>query len=101
MGKAAEKILDWKRGGGARYPRAYRNYRAEVLAKKPKCWNCDSPATTLDHIKQRSKGGSHDPKNLRPACGSCNFIRNQYGDVALKKAIDNAKAAARGTDSSG
>lgn len=30
---------------------------------------------TLDHIKPRSKGGTHDADNLRVACASCNSRR--------------------------
>lgn len=38
-----------------------------------KCWICGASATTTDHVKPLSRGGSHWPANLRPACGPCNF----------------------------
>lgn len=37
-----------------------------------KCWICGKPATTTDHVIPLSRGGSHWPSNLRPACLSCN-----------------------------
>lgn len=36
------------------------------------CWLCAGEATTVDHVKPLSKGGSHMLANLRPACGPCN-----------------------------
>ena len=29
-------------------------------------------AGTIDHVLPVALGGTHDPANLRPACGSCN-----------------------------
>lgn len=36
------------------------------------CWLCGREATTIDHVKPISRGGSHMLANLRPACGPCN-----------------------------
>jgi hypothetical protein len=36
------------------------------------CWRCGAYANTVDHVVPRVLGGTHDPGNLRPACGSCN-----------------------------
>jgi 5-methylcytosine-specific restriction endonuclease McrA len=47
------------------------------------CYLCDKPldlsagpngnrAPSLDHVIPRSKGGTHDPSNLKTACRSCN-----------------------------
>lgn len=36
------------------------------------CWYCGEPATTVDHVIPRSRGGSDDDSNLLPACGPCN-----------------------------
>lgn len=47
------------------------------------CYLCESPvdrdgdpngnrAPSLDHVMPRSKGGTHDPSNLKTACRSCN-----------------------------
>lgn len=40
------------------------------------CWMCGKPAEHLDHVKPLSKGGSHLPCNLRPACASCNYKKS-------------------------
>lgn len=39
-------------------------------------WSNDPKDATLDHILPRSKGGSHDPENLRTACFLCNARRS-------------------------
>lgn len=39
-------------------------------------WSNDPKDATLDHIWPRSKGGSHDPENLRTACLLCNARRS-------------------------
>jgi 5-methylcytosine-specific restriction endonuclease McrA len=42
----------------------------------PTCWYCGWPLTldtsTLEHLKPRSKGGTHHRSNLRLACRVCN-----------------------------
>lgn len=37
-----------------------------------RCWICGEAGTEIDHVKPLSRGGSHWPSNLRPACKSCN-----------------------------
>ena len=62
--------------GWARYPRAYRRNRAAILAPRPPCfWGCGRPATTVDHVQPRSRGGDHSLDNLVPCCASCNSAR--------------------------
>lgn len=46
----------------------YRRNRLELLADGPSCWRCSAPATTADHIRPISRGGSNALANLRPAC---------------------------------
>lgn len=36
------------------------------------CTYCPGAATEIDHIWPISRGGSNDPENLTPACGTCN-----------------------------
>jgi 5-methylcytosine-specific restriction endonuclease McrA len=43
------------------------------------CWCCVNQATTIDHFLPVSKGGTHSPSNLLPACNSCNG-RKQASD---------------------
>lgn len=38
----------------------------------PGCFACGEPATTVDHIIPRSKGGKNSRKNRQPACKACN-----------------------------
>ena len=59
------------------------------------CWLCNEPvdrdadpqkddwAPSLDHVVPRSRGGSHDPENLRTAHRWCNSVRsdNDYHDL--------------------
>lgn len=43
------------------------------------CWWCGSnllrEQVTIDHLRPKSKGGSHNLENLRIACKSCNEKR--------------------------
>lgn len=41
-----------------------------------RCWMCGATATSIDHVKPLTKGGSNWPSNLRPACHSCNSRKN-------------------------
>lgn len=43
-----------------------------ILPTQASCAYCSSPAVGWDHIIPRSRGGSHSPDNLVPACASCN-----------------------------
>lgn len=61
--------------GGRRISRL----RTEVVARHGTvCWICGEPITglvSLDHVVPRSKGGSDDVENLRPAHFGCNSAR--------------------------
>lgn len=68
--------------GGSTY--AWRRLRIVVLNRDS--WRCQipkadgslclAPATHVDHIVPRSKGGAHlDMANLRAACAPCNLSR--------------------------
>jgi len=48
----------------------------EVIARYgPGCHYCPAPATTVDHVLARSRGGSNAITNLRPACQPCNSAK--------------------------
>lgn len=58
-------------------------YRAEVpLTRKGvlardghRCAYCGAPATSLDHVIPRSRGGTHSWDNVVAACGRCNHTK--------------------------
>ena len=52
--------------------------RAGVLARdRHRCGYCGGPATTIDHVVPRSRGGGNEWTNTVAACGRCN---NRKGD---------------------
>lgn len=58
-------------------------YRATVpLTRKAvfardggRCVYCGAPATSLDHVVPRSRGGAHSWENVVSACGRCNHVK--------------------------
>jgi 5-methylcytosine-specific restriction endonuclease McrA len=47
--------------------------RAGVLARDHRtCRYCGGPATTVDHVPPRSRGGGNEWTNTVTACGRCN-----------------------------
>lgn len=50
----------------------YRRNRAAVLEGQPTCAYCPRPATTVDHVRPVSKGGTNALDNLVPCCSWCN-----------------------------
>lgn len=57
-------------------------------------WANDPRDATLDHIIPRSKGGTHDPENLRTACHLCNASRGDREEVPSGR--EEAAAASSG-----
>jgi 5-methylcytosine-specific restriction endonuclease McrA len=59
-----------KRNGSTR---AWRKVRDEVLKRDHRrCFYCGDPATTVDHLRPVSRGGTDDKSNLVAACSDCN-----------------------------
>jgi hypothetical protein len=56
--------------------------------------NTPAPArgiiATIDHVTQRSRGGTDDPSNLQVICACCNGIRQLYDPSQAKKSVDKA-----------
>lgn len=50
---------------------------ARVSYYANRCWMCGGAADQIDHVKPLSKGGSHWPANIRPACAECNAHKSQ------------------------
>ena len=40
-----------------------------------RCAYCGAPATSLDHVVPRSRGGEHTWDNVVSACGRCNHVK--------------------------
>ncbi|GIF11868.1 HNH endonuclease [Actinoplanes teichomyceticus] len=60
-------VTRWRRGRGPSWS------RAGVLARdKRTCGYCGDPATTIDHVLPRSRGGGNEWRNTVAACGRCN-----------------------------
>lgn len=63
--------------------------RKRILDQEPWCRACaelgyQTPATTVDHIVPRARGGSHLDINLQPLCGSCHdakTAREKHGGL--------------------
>jgi 5-methylcytosine-specific restriction endonuclease McrA len=58
------------------------NMRAVYARDAGLCQYCYKPATTLDHVNPRSKGGRHEWENLVAACKPCN---SKKADKTLKE----------------
>lgn len=66
-----------KRGYGAKW----RRLRAYVLRNEPLCRHCKrAPATDVDHIVPRAKGGTDAMTNLQPLCKSCHSRKTATED---------------------
>ena len=66
-------------------------YRATVpLTRKAvfardggRCVYCSAPATSLDHVVPKSRGGPHTWDNVVSACGRCNHVKADRGIAEL------------------
>lgn len=62
-------LTKWR---GKTGPLSIMDWPPSIPEGKVKCAYCGRPATTMDHIIPKSKGGSDDLTNLVPACFGCN-----------------------------
>lgn len=53
-----------------------------------KCWICGKDAVSIDHVKPITKGGTHWPANLRPACKVCNSAKHNTWPYPIKIKVD-------------
>jgi 5-methylcytosine-specific restriction endonuclease McrA len=49
--------------------------RGVFLRDGGRCVYCDSPATSLDHVIPRSRGGTHTWENVVSCCRRCNHVK--------------------------
>ena len=74
----------------------YRANRATLLATNPPCVICSQPATTVDHIVELDRGGTHDLGNLQAMCKSCNSRKGaQWRNLKHQVGTEAAEARAR------
>lgn len=79
-------------------------YRATVpLTRKAvfardggRCVYCGAPATSLDHVVPKSRGGAHAWDNVVSACGRCNHVKADRGIAELGWRLRSAPTAPTG-----
>lgn len=65
------------------YGRTWQRLRRMVLAGQPVCADCQrAPATEVDHIVSKRKGGTDDRSNLIGLCCSCHSKKTCREDGA-------------------
>jgi 5-methylcytosine-specific restriction endonuclease McrA len=57
--------------------------RAVFARDGGRCQYCSAPATSLDHVVPRSRGGTHTWDNVVSACGRCNHVKADRGVAEL------------------
>jgi len=65
----------WARMKGAIGDATKQQLDARWLLWAGLCWMCGKAANEWDHVKPLARGGAHLPCNLRPACGTCNRVK--------------------------
>ncbi len=65
--RAQERGTAAERGYGSRW----RTLRLMVLRMNPACAVCGAPATDVDHITPKSRGGRDAMENLQSLCHAC------------------------------
>jgi len=75
--------------------KVYRENRAQILASQPQCVYCHTrKATTVDHVIELDRGGSHSLDNLVPACQRCNSQKGAAYGNAKSRQTAQARAEA-------
>jgi 5-methylcytosine-specific restriction enzyme A len=75
----------------------WRAFRRRYLALHPQCGTCGQPATQVDHIVARAKGGaSFDEANCSPQCAGCHSRKTALYDGGF-----GHKPSAKGADING
>jgi 5-methylcytosine-specific restriction endonuclease McrA len=70
--------------------------RAVFARDNGRCVYCNLPATTIDHVIPRSKGGRHIWENVAAACTRCNHIKADRSLAELGWRIRRRPAAPTG-----
>jgi 5-methylcytosine-specific restriction endonuclease McrA len=57
--------------------------RAVFARDGGRCVYCNAPATSLDHVVPKSRGGAHSWDNVVSACARCNHVKADRGIAEL------------------
>lgn len=70
--------------------------RAVFARDGGRCQYCSAPATSLDHVIPRSRGGTHTWDNVVSACSRCNHVKADRGIHELGWRLRRAPVAPSG-----
>lgn len=62
------------------YTGEWRAIREVILRVEPMCRMCGMPATCVDHVVPRHRGGTDHPANLQPLCARCHSRKTASED---------------------
>jgi 5-methylcytosine-specific restriction endonuclease McrA len=70
--------------------------RAVFARDGGRCVYCSAPATSLDHVIPKSRGGPHSWDNVVSACARCNHVKADRGIAELGWRLRHAPVAPTG-----
>jgi 5-methylcytosine-specific restriction endonuclease McrA len=70
--------------------------RAVFARDGGRCVYCSAPATSLDHVVPRSRGGTHTWDNVVSACARCNHVKADRGIAELGWRMRHAPVQPKG-----
>jgi 5-methylcytosine-specific restriction endonuclease McrA len=70
--------------------------RAVFARDGGRCVYCNAPATSLDHVIPKSRGGPHSWDNVVSACARCNHVKADRGIAELGWRLRRAPVAPTG-----
>ena len=79
------------------YGSAWRERRILFLQRNPLCAHClaagrTTPATDVDHVVAKARGGTDDPRNLQALCHACHSTKTAAEDGAFGRRFAGARS---------